>query len=54
MEILKFNDWKDEQLTLHLITQILGKYKVECAYQEPQCYIRYYERRSYNRVTICG
>ena len=36
MEILKFDDWKDEQLTLHLISQILGKYKVECAYQEPQ------------------
>lgn len=36
MEILKYQDWKDEQLTLHLITQILGKYKIACAYQRPQ------------------
>ena len=36
MEILKYNEWKDEQQTLQLITQILGKYKLACNYQAPQ------------------
>ena len=29
-------EWKKEKETLHLISQILGKYKVATAYQEPQ------------------
>ncbi|PTK38426.1 hypothetical protein BUZ61_18705, partial [Staphylococcus nepalensis] len=36
MEILKYQDWKEEHQTLHLIAQILGKYKLACAYQAPQ------------------
>lgn len=30
------SEWKDEKETLHLISQILGKYKLEAMYQEPQ------------------
>lgn len=36
MEIMKYETWKDEQMTLHLIAQILGKYKLACQYQAPQ------------------
>lgn len=30
------SEWKKEKETLHLISQILGKYKLEATYQEPQ------------------
>ncbi len=29
-------EWENEKETLHLLSQILGKYKLECSYQEPQ------------------
>ncbi|MBM0869081.1 uncharacterized protein DUF5996 [Staphylococcus auricularis] len=29
-------EWKQEKETMHLLSQILGKYKLEAAYQQPQ------------------
>ncbi len=34
--VLKLADWKNEKETLHRISQILGKYKLQSAFQEPQ------------------
>jgi hypothetical protein len=36
MEIIRHSEWKDTKFTLHLISQILGKIKLERAQQEPQ------------------
>ncbi|WP_277956413.1 DUF5996 family protein [Staphylococcus cohnii] len=33
---MNFKDWENEKNTLHLLSQILGKYKLEASYQEPQ------------------
>ncbi|WP_210139512.1 DUF5996 family protein [Staphylococcus sp. GDY8P120P] len=33
---MKIKDWENEKDTLHLLSQILGKYKLEANYQEPQ------------------
>ena len=33
---MNFKDWENEKDTLHLLSQILGKYKLEASYQEPQ------------------
>ncbi|MBB5180000.1 hypothetical protein HNQ44_001424 [Planomicrobium koreense] len=36
LDIIKHSEWKDTKFTLHLISQILGKIKLETAQQEPQ------------------
>ncbi|MDN7246498.1 DUF5996 family protein [Planococcus shenhongbingii] len=36
MELLKHSEWKDTKLTLQLLSQILGKIRLEAAPQEPQ------------------
>ncbi|TVP86058.1 MAG: hypothetical protein EA344_03985 [Alkalicoccus sp.] len=36
MEIIRHAEWKDTKFTLHLISQIMGKIKLERAHQEPQ------------------
>ncbi|WP_252311486.1 DUF5996 family protein [Sinobaca sp. H24] len=36
MSIIKHSDWKDTKRTLHLLSQILGKIRLELAAQEPQ------------------
>ncbi|GAK05371.1 hypothetical protein JCM19037_3864 [Geomicrobium sp. JCM 19037] len=33
---MQFKEWEQEQKTLHLLTQMLGKYKVALAHKEPQ------------------
>ena len=33
---MKLKEWKNEKTTLHLLSQILGKYKISTAFQEPQ------------------
>lgn len=33
---MNFKDWENEKDTLHLLSQILGKYKLEASHQEPQ------------------
>lgn len=36
MDVIKHSEWADTKFTLHLISQILGKIKLETAEQEPQ------------------
>lgn len=36
MEMIKYSEWKDTKITLHLLSQILGKIRLEIAHQEPQ------------------
>lgn len=36
MELMKHSEWKETKLTLHLLSQILGKIRLETAQQEPQ------------------
>lgn len=36
MDVIKHSEWADTKFTLHLISQILGKTKLETAQQEPQ------------------
>lgn len=36
MDLIRHSEWKDTKLTIHLISQILGKIRLEAAYQEPQ------------------
>ncbi|WP_444684805.1 DUF5996 family protein [Alkalicoccus luteus] len=36
MHHLKHEDWKDTKMTLHLLSQILGKVRLEMAEQQPQ------------------
>ncbi|MDN7242688.1 DUF5996 family protein [Planococcus sp. N028] len=36
MEMIKYSEWKDTKITLHLLSQILGKIRLEVAHQEPQ------------------
>lgn len=36
MELIKHSEWKETKLTLHLLSQILGKIRLETAQQEPQ------------------
>lgn len=36
MELVKHSEWQDTKLTLHLLSQILGKLRLETAQQEPQ------------------
>lgn len=36
LDIIKHSEWADTKFTLHLISQILGKIKLETAQQEPQ------------------
>ncbi|WP_404466909.1 DUF5996 family protein [Planococcus rifietoensis] len=36
MDVIKHSEWADTKFTLHLISQILGKIKLETAQQEPQ------------------
>ncbi|MGM0896477.1 MAG: DUF5996 family protein [Bacillota bacterium] len=36
MDLIKHSEWADTKFTLHLLSQILGKIKLETAQQEPQ------------------
>lgn len=36
VDVIKHSEWADTKFTLHLISQILGKIKLETAQQEPQ------------------
>lgn len=36
LEVIRHSEWADTKFTLHLISQILGKIKLEAAQQEPQ------------------
>lgn len=36
LDVIKHSEWADTKFTLHLISQILGKIKLEAAQQEPQ------------------
>ena len=36
MDVIRHSEWADTKFTLHLISQILGKIKLETAQQEPQ------------------
>ncbi|TWT25151.1 DUF5996 family protein [Planomicrobium sp. CPCC 101110] len=36
MDLIKYSEWKDTKITLHLLSQILGKIRLEVANQEPQ------------------
>lgn len=36
MDVIKHSEWADTKFTLHLLSQILGKIKLETAQQEPQ------------------
>ncbi|PSL41415.1 hypothetical protein B0H99_10298 [Planomicrobium soli] len=36
MELIRYSEWKDTKTTLHLLSQILGKIRLEVAHQEPQ------------------
>lgn len=36
MNVIKHSEWADTKFTLHLLSQILGKIKLETAQQEPQ------------------
>lgn len=36
MDVIKHSEWADTKFTLHLLSQILGKIKLETAEQEPQ------------------
>lgn len=36
MKLIRHSEWADTKLTLHLLSQILGKIKLGLAPQEPQ------------------